>query len=214
MRIVLLGAPGSGKGTQAKLLAEKYTIPQISTGDLLRASVAKGTALGLEAKEKMDAGELVTDDLVLALLKERLAAADAQNGFILDGFPRNLAQGQALEQLLAEIDQPISKAVLIDVDPEEIVQRVTGRLTCADCGQMYNIFSSPPKTEGACDKCGSKNLNKRADDTEATVRHRLEVYEQHTKPLMDFYAERNLISIIAGVGSIQEIFAQVCEAVT
>lgn len=213
MRIVLLGAPGSGKGTQAKLLAEKYEIPQISTGDLLRAAVAAGTELGLQAKAKMDAGELVTDELVLGLLKDRLAADDAQKGFILDGFPRNLAQGEALEVLLADIEQPITQAVLIDVDPEEIVQRVTGRLTCGSCGQMYNTFSSPPKTAGVCDKCGSTELNKRADDTETTVRHRLDVYQEHTQPLASFYAERDLLATIAGVGSIEQIFASVCEAV-
>ncbi|MEK7666394.1 MAG: adenylate kinase, partial [Pseudomonadota bacterium] len=184
MRIVLLGAPGSGKGTQSKLLIEKYKIPQISTGDLLRAAVAAGSDLGRKAKSAMDAGLLVSDDVVLGMIQERLSKPDARAGFILDGFPRNIPQAQALDAMLARLSQPLQLALLVDVDTEVLMKRLTGRRTCSNamCGAIYNIYFSAPKSPGKCDKCGA-NLAHRSDDNENTVRSRLQVYGQQTAPL-------------------------------
>lgn len=183
MKIVMLGAPGSGKGTQAKLLVEKLGIPQVSTGDLLRAEVASGSALGVELKATMAAGELVTDDVVLTMLKARLASDDCANGYILDGFPRNVAQAQTLRAMLLEIGQPIDRAILIQVDEEEILRRILAR------------------AEG------------RADDNEETVRHRMDVYRAQTAPVVDFYRDLNVLTEIQGVGSVDDIFAGVCAAI-
>jgi adenylate kinase len=212
MRIVLLGAPGCGKGTQAKMLVEKYAVKQISTGDLLRAAVASGSELGKEAKAIMEAGQLVSDKIVLGLISEKLASPELANGFILDGFPRNLAQAKALDALLKEKNLPLDAAIHIHVEAEEIVKRITGRRSCADCGAIYNIYFSMPKQAGVCDKCGGTNLTHRADDNEETVRSRLQVYEEQTAPLVTFYSEKNLLATIAGTGSINEIFAAVCAA--
>lgn len=209
MRIILLGAPGSGKGTQAKKLVEKYHVPQISTGDLLRAAVAAGTPLGQLAKSIMEAGQLVSDDIVLGMIKERLAEDDARAGFILDGFPRTLVQAQALDELLDELGWPLDGAILIDVDYEKIVRRITGRRTCRNCGQVYNVYTSPPKVEGVCDKCGGP-LEQRADDTEETVRKRLQVYDQQTAPLIDYYRRQGKLHRIQGNGDIDEIFSDLC----
>ncbi len=209
MRIILLGAPGSGKGTQAKKLVEKYHVPQISTGDLLRAAVAAGTPLGRQAKSIMEAGQLVSDDIVLGMIKERLAEDDARAGFILDGFPRTLVQAQALDQLLDELGWPLDGAILIDVDYEKIVRRITGRRTCRDCGQVYNIYTSPPRVDGVCDKCGGP-LQQRADDTEETVRKRLQVYDQQTAPLIDYYRQQGKLHRVQGDGDIDEIFTALC----
>ena len=162
MRIVLLGAPGSGKGTQAKQLVDRYKIPQISTGDLLRAEVRDRTPLGVQAKAAMDAGQLVSDEIVLLMIKKRLGQPDAERGFILDGFPRNIPQAEALDRLLTELDQPLDLALLIDVDFEILMQRLTGRRTCRDCHQMYNIYTSPPKLEDQCDKCGGSSMGSSA----------------------------------------------------
>ena len=208
MRIVMLGAPGSGKGTQAKLLIDKYTIPQISTGDLLRAAVASGSALGREAKAVMEAGQLVSDELVLGIIRERLAEPDTGNGFILDGFPRTLVQASALDVLLVELGQPLDCALLIDVDFEVLMQRLTGRLTCESCGQMFNRFTTPPAIEGVCDKCGGA-LKHRADDNEETITNRLRTYESQTAPLIDFYREQGKLESVAGVGEVDEIFRAV-----
>lgn len=212
MRIILLGAPGSGKGTQAKMLVEKYSVPQISTGDLLRAAVAEGTPLGLQAKAIMDAGQLVSDEIVLGIIKERLGQDDAKNGFILDGFPRTLVQAEALDNMLNQLSWPIDGAILFDVDYEKIVKRITGRRTCGQCGQMYNIYTSPPKQEGICDKCGGE-LQQRADDNEETIRKRLEVYEEQTAPLVDYYAGQNKLSKITAEGDIDKIFASLCDVI-
>lgn len=210
MRITLLGAPGSGKGTQAKLLVEKYGIPQVSTGDLLRGAVKEGSALGVQAKKHMDAGELVPDELVIGLLKNRLLQDDIKAGFILDGYPRNLAQAESLHDLLNGLGLPLDTALLIDVDLDVIMKRITGRLTCQDCGQMYNKFFSPPTAAGVCDKCGSENLGQRADDNEDTVRNRLEVYEKETKPLIEYYIDHGLLTSVKGdQGSINDIFRRV-----
>lgn len=205
MRIVLLGAPGSGKGTQAQRLTGMYNIPQISTGDLLRAAVAAGSELGQRAKQAMDAGALVSDDIVLGMIRERLQADDAKKGFILDGFPRNLSQAASLDELLAEVDQPLQAGLLIDVDFDVLLKRLTGRLSCKDCGAVYNRYFSPPTQEGVCDKCGSTNLYHRADDNEETIANRLKVYEENTAPLINYYAEQGILKRVNGVGEMEDI---------
>jgi adenylate kinase len=212
MRIVLLGAPGSGKGTQGKLLEERYKIPQISTGDLLRAAVAAGTALGRLAKAAMDAGQLVSDEVVLGMIRERLAERDTHNGFILDGFPRNIPQAQALDQLLIEIGKPLELTLLIDVDFDVLMQRLTGRRTCGSCGWACNIYSSPPRVDGICDACGG-NLHHRADDNEETIGNRLRVYESQTAPLIDYYRGQNKLRSVQGVGEIKDIFTAVTKII-
>lgn len=213
MRIVLLGAPGSGKGTQAKKLTEKYHVPQISTGDLLRAAVKAGTLLGLQAKAAMDAGRLVSDEIVLGMIKERLSQSDAQKGFILDGFPRNLAQAEALDILLDKLKQPLQAALLIEVDLDTLIQRMTGRRTCESCGQMYNIYTTPSKLDDRCDKCGG-NLRHRADDNEETIGNRLRVYEGQTSPLIDYYRSQGILRTVQGIGEISDIHKAVVKIVT
>ncbi len=212
MRIVLLGAPGSGKGTQAKLLVEKYKIPQISTGDLLRAAVSAGTEFGRKAKATMDAGQLVSDDIVLGIIQERLAKPDAKSGFILDGFPRNIPQAQALDSTLARMGQPLQLALLVDVDSEVLMKRLTGRRTCGSCGAIYNAYFSPPKTAGKCDKCGG-SLTHRSDDNEATVRSRLKVYDEQTAPLMSYFKAQGKLRTVRGVGGINDIFKNVSDVI-
>jgi adenylate kinase len=212
MRIVLLGAPGSGKGTQGKLLEERYRIPQISTGDLLRAAVAAGTPLGRMAKAAMDAGQLVSDEVVLGMIRERLAERDTHNGFILDGFPRNIPQAQALDQMLNEIGKPLELTLLIDVDFDVLMQRLTGRRTCGSCGWACNIYSSPPRVDGICDMCGG-NLHHRADDNEETIGNRLRVYESQTAPLIDYYRGQGKLRSVQGVGDIKDIFTAAAKIV-
>jgi adenylate kinase len=207
MRLVLLGAPGAGKGTQAKNLIEKYGIPQVSTGDILRQSVADGTPLGKEAKSYMDKGELVPDSVVLGLVEERLQADDARKGYILDGFPRNTAQAEALDAMLEKLSMPITAAVSVDVPFEDLMKRLTGRRTCKSCGQMYNVYFSPPAKEGVCDKCGGE-LYQRDDDQEETIKKRLDVYQSQTAPLIDYYGKKGLLKSIEGTGSIDEIFGK------
>ncbi len=211
MRLVLLGAPGSGKGTQAKILMDRKNIPQISTGDLLRAAVKAGTELGQKAKTAMDAGELVADDIVIGMIRERLAEADAANGFILDGFPRSIPQAEALDVMLEAEGQPLDKGVLIDVDFDSLLKRLTGRRTCADCGQMYNVYFSAPAQEGTCDKCGGE-LQHRADDNEETITNRLEVYENQTAPLVNYYKAQGKLISIAGEGDIEDIYSRLTAA--
>jgi len=212
MRIVLLGAPGSGKGTQAKLLVERYKLPQISTGDLLRDAVASGSAFGRQAKVAMDAGQLVNDEIVLGIIRERVLLPDARNGFILDGFPRNLPQAEALDQLLAGLGRPLNLALLIAVDVDALLQRLTGRRTCLSCGQLYNVFYSPPHIDGRCDACGGK-LRHRADDNEETIGNRLRVYETHTLPVIEYYKEQEKLRTVQGVGGIPDIFRAVRKVV-
>ncbi len=211
MNLILLGGPGAGKGTQAKKLIDKYQIPQISTGDILRAAVKEGTEMGKKAKEYMDAGKLVPDEVVIGIIKDRLAQPDCRKGFILDGFPRTVPQAEALDRVLADLGSKIDHVISIEVDEEELVTRLTGRRTCKnpDCGQMYHIKFSPPQKEGVCDKCGSE-LYQRDDDNEATVRSRLATYNQATKPLIDYYQAKGLLRPIKGVGSIDDIFKQIC----
>ena len=210
MRIVLVGAPGGGKGTQAKLLIEKYGIPQISTGDLLREAVAAGSDLGIRAKAAMDAGQLVSDDIVLGMIQERLSRSDAQKGFILDGFPRNIPQAEALDKLLQGMGKPLQTSLLIDVDFDILMQRLTGRRTCGSCGQMFNVHTNPPRVDGVCDKCGGQ-VTQRSDDNEATISNRLRVYEAQTAPLVDYYRAQGKLRSVQGVGDIDSIFASVCQ---
>jgi adenylate kinase len=205
MRIVLLGAPGSGKGTQAKLMVERYKVPQVSTGDLLRSAVTSGTPLGQQAKAAMDSGQLVPDDIVLGMIRERLAMPDASNGFILDGFPRNINQAEALDRMLAELDTPLDGVLVIEVDFDLLMQRLSGRLTCESCGAVFNTYTKPPRHDSACDICGG-NLHHRADDNEETISNRLRVYEAQTKPLVNYYESNGLLEHINGEGEIQEIF--------
>ncbi len=209
MRLVLLGAPGAGKGTQAKKLIEKYGIPQISTGDILRKAVADGTPLGKEAKSYMDSGGLVPDSVVIGLVKERIAQDDCKKGYILDGFPRTTPQAEALDAVLAEMNSPLDTALSVDVDPEILMKRLTGRRTCKGCQQMYNLHFNPPRKEGVCDKCGGE-LFQRDDDKEDTIKNRLEVYEKSTAPLIDYYGKKNILKSVEGMGSVDDIFNKVC----
>jgi adenylate kinase len=208
MRIVLLGAPGSGKGTQSQRLMQQERIPQISTGDLLRAAVAQGTELGHKAKEAMDAGRLVDDELVLGMIRERLAEPDARRGFILDGFPRNLAQAQALERLLRTLRQPLDVVVQLEVDNAELVRRISGRRTCADCGRVFNVSTSAGQVSqsASCPESGAPHrLIQRPDDNEATVSERLRVYDEQTRPLIEFYRARGLLRTINAEGEVDEV---------
>ena len=209
MRMVLVGAPGSGKGTQSQRLIEHYGIPQISTGDLLRDAVARATPDGLRAKAAMDAGALVADEIVLAMIRERLARPDVQPGFILDGFPRNLAQAQALSALLATLGQPLDAVVLFEVDYPELIRRISGRRSCSVCGRVFNIYSSAPGTPPHCDRCNDRPaLVQRKDDDESTVKQRLTVYEQQTRPLADYYAAEGLLHTIDANAGVDEVTAR------
>ena len=212
MRIILLGAPGAGKGTQAKKMIEKYGFIQISTGDILRKAVADGTPLGKEAKVYMEKGELVPDSVVIGLVKGRLSQDDCKKGFILDGFPRNISQAKSLDKVLQEINMPLQLVLSIDVDMDVLMKRLTGRRTCRQCGQMYNIYYNPPKKEGICDKCEGQ-LYQREDDKEETIRKRLEVYEAQTAPLIEYYEKTGILKRISGVGNIDDIFANICAVV-
>lgn len=193
-------------------MASKYHVPQVSTGDLLRAAVKAGTPLGLQAKAAMEAGRLVSDDIVLGMIKERLKENDTRDGFILDGFPRNLAQARALDDMLAKLGKPLDMALLIDIDLDILMQRITGRRTCESCGQMYNIYTSPPKLEDRCDKCGG-NLRHRADDNEETISNRLRVYEHQTAPLIEYYRAQGRLNTVQGVGEIKDIFTAITKVI-
>jgi len=208
----MLGAPGCGKGTQTKLLTEKYDAVHLSTGDLLRAAVAAGTPAGLKAKEAMDAGGLVSDEIVLELIKDRLSGSGAVTNFILDGFPRNQAQAEALEQILDGLDQPLMGVVLVDVAASELSQRIAGRRICRDCGAIYNVYFSPSKTDGICDQCGGETYQ-RSDDNETTVASRLTTYAEQTEPLIDYYQQRNLLQMVSGSAPMSTVFADICAVV-
>lgn len=214
MRIVLLGAPGSGKGTQALRLTESRGVPHISSGDLLREAIARGTELGRKAKVAMDAGELVSDDLVLALIRERLSRPDALRGFILDGYPRNIAQAEALSDMLNRLGQPIDRVILLEVDPVILTKRLTGRRQCARCGRVFNIHTSPPTPATPCvDGYTEHDLRQRADDNEETIRNRLDVYAAQTRPLIDHYRGRALLRTVRGDGDVEEVFSRLGQAV-
>ncbi len=210
MRIVLLGPPGAGKGTQAKLLVERLQVPQISTGDMLRTAVKAGTPLGLEAKAIMDRGELVPDTVIIGLVRERLQGPDCAGGFILDGFPRTLAQAEALDVLLADLGVKLDRVLCLEVPTEELVARIAGRRTCK-CGAMFHVRFSPSRVPGRCDVCGGETFQ-RDDDREETVRSRLAVYQAQTAPLIRFYQQRGLLRCIPGTGDISEIFARMVHA--
>ena len=206
MRIVLLGAPGSGKGTQAQRLVARFGMPQISTGDLLRSAVARGTELGRRAKAAMDTGQLVADEIVVGMIRERLGDGDAQNGYVLDGFPRNLAQATALASMLAAIDQPLDAVVLFNVDYAEIARRISGRRSCPNCGTIYNVHD--PGTLGIthCTSCDAgSRLTQRPDDNEQTVARRLAVYDQLTRPLIEHYNAQGLLRTIDAEGDVEAV---------
>ena len=207
MRIILLGPPGAGKGTQAKLLIERLQIPQISTGDMLRAAVKDGTPLGRQAKAYMDRGALVPDEVIIGLVRERLQAPDCARGYVLDGFPRTVAQAEALEKTLGELRLNLDHVLCLDVPSEDLVARIAGRRTCRQCGAMSHVRFSPTRQDGRCDACGGETYQ-RDDDREETVRRRLTVYAEQTAPLVRFYEGRGLLRRVAGTGEIAEIFAR------
>lgn len=205
MKIIMLGAPGAGKGTQAKKIAEKYQIPHISTGDIFRANIKNGTALGMEAKSYMDKGALVPDELTVRILLDRVAQEDCKNGYVLDGFPRTIPQAEVLEKELTKLGDKVDHAINVDVPDENIVRRMSGRRACLNCGATYHIEHVPPKKEGVCDKCGSE-LVLRDDDKEETVKKRLAVYHEQTQPLIDFYTERQVLKTVDGTKSTEDVF--------
>ncbi len=211
MDFILLGPPGAGKGTQAKLMVDKWNIPQISTGDILRAAVREGTTLGVEAKGFMDRGELVPDRVVIGIIAERLTEEDAVKGFILDGFPRTIPQAEALQQILDGLDRAIDHVISIEVEDEELVTRLTGRRMCKECGESFHVVFNPSSSEGTCDRC-SGELYQRDDDKEDTIRQRLAVYSEQTQPLIAHYEEQGRLRRIPGTGSIENIFSRVLEA--
>ncbi|MEO8546346.1 MAG: adenylate kinase [Burkholderiaceae bacterium] len=215
MRIVLLGAPGSGKGTQSQRLVQRFGIPQISTGDLLRSAVKRGTPLGLAAKGAMDAGKLVDDSIVLGMIRERLADADAAAGFILDGFPRNIAQAEALDAALKDLGKPLTSVVQLDVPYAELARRIAGRRSCQNCGRVFNIYSMPVGAPLVCPSCvGNPELFQRPDDNEATVVERLKVYESQTRPLIKYYTRQDLLHGIDAQGDIDSITALLVHVLT
>ena len=213
MRLILLGPPGAGKGTQAKMLMEKFQIPQVSTGDILRKAVQEGAELGKQAKICMDAGKLVQDDIVIGLIKERIVEADCKGGFILDGFPRTIIQAEKLTETLKEMSLSMDAVIDFEVDNEELVNRLTGRGTCADCGAMFHKTSRPPAKSGICDGCGGA-LYQREDDKEETIKKRLEVYQDETAPLKEFYRKQGNLKTAQGYGTVEEIFSRVCAMVS
>jgi adenylate kinase len=212
MDVILLGPPGSGKGTLAQKMGERYHIPQISTGDILRGAVKERTPLGIEAQGYMDQGRLVPDEVVVGIVRERLTASDCNGGFILDGFPRTLPQAEALDATLGEMKREIDHVISIEVGNEELLRRLTGRRTCRNCGAMYHVIFNPPAQEGICDACGGE-LYQRDDDQEDTIRARLKVYEEQTAPLIAYYKNKGLLRTIDGVGEIEEIFQAIVKAV-
>jgi adenylate kinase len=213
MRLVLLGAPGSGKGTQAQRLRDQKGIPQVSSGDLLRDAVARGTELGKRAKVAMDAGELCSDEIVLGLIRERLGRPDAAAGFILDGYPRNVAQAAALDGLLTELGQPIDAVVLMNVDPAVLFKRLTGRRSCPNCGKVFNIYTAPSTKGDHCDNCDvSPVLVQRKDDREDVIENRLRVYERETRPLIDHYRSRGLLRVVDAEGPVERVYEEFLRA--
>ena len=208
MNLILLGPPGAGKGTQAQMIVDRYHIPQVSTGDILRKAVKEGTPLGKKAKSFMDQGQLVPDKVVIDIIDERLRASDCDPGFILDGFPRTIAQAEALQPILTKMGKSIDHVINIEVDTEELVRRLTGRRTCKNCGAMFHNLFHPPKKEGSCDRCGG-SLYQREDDKEETIRIRLNEYQRQTAPLIQYYQLKNCLRSILGVGGQKEIFERI-----
>lgn len=213
MRLILLGPPGAGKGTQAKMLEEKFSIPQISTGDILRKAVSNGTELGEKAKAYMGDGQLVPDEIVIELIKEKIKEDDFARGFILDGFPRTIVQAEKLSETLEAMKLGIDAVIDFEVDPEELIVRLTGRRSCSDCGAMFHDETRPPEKSGFCDHCGHE-LYQRPDDNKETILKRLEVYGNETAPLKDYYRKKGNLKTVAGRGSVDEIFSQVLALVS
>lgn len=210
MKIIMLGAPGAGKGTQAKMIADKYQVPHVSTGDIFRANIKNGTELGMEAKKYMDQGLLVPDELTVKILLDRVAQDDCKNGYVLDGFPRTIPQAEVLDKALTELGDKIDYAINVDVPDENIINRMSGRRACLSCGATYHIEHIPPKKEGICDRCGSE-LVLRDDDKEETVKNRLDVYHKQTQPLIDFYTEKGVLKEVDGTRSMEEVFQAITE---
>lgn len=208
MKIIMLGAPGAGKGTQAKMIAKEYGIPHISTGDIFRANIKEGTELGKEAKKYMDAGQLVPDELTVKILLDRVAKDDCQNGYVLDGFPRTIPQAEVLDEALTKLGDKIDYAIDVDVPDENIVKRMGGRRACVTCGATYHIEHVPPKKEGICDTCGSE-LILRDDDKPETVSNRLKVYHDQTQPLIDFYTKKGVLKSVDGTVDMMDVFASI-----
>jgi adenylate kinase len=211
-RIIFLGAPGAGKGTQARRLAAESGVPQVATGDMLREAVAAGTPLGREAKRYMDSGALVPDEVVIGLVDERLARPDAAAGYVLDGFPRTVAQAEALDGLLHRRGQDLDRVIFFDVSREELLRRLTGRRICRRCGTAFHLVSAPPKVAGVCDQCGGE-LYQREDDAEGTVGRRLDVYQTQTAPLLDYYRRRGLLVRVDGEGPMAQVAGSIKKAV-
>ena len=213
MRVVLLGAPGSGKGTQAKLLMEEHQVPQISTGDLLREAIRSQAPLGIKARSAMEAGQLVPNEVVLGIIAGRLADADTENGFILDGFPRNIEQARELDDMLRNLGQPLQLAIMLEVDADILLQRLTGRRTCINCSAVYNVYTSPPKMEDRCDDCGDV-LKHRPDDQEWTIEQRLRIFQVQTRPLAAYYREKRKLRTIQAIGDVNDIYAGINKIVS
>lgn len=210
MKIILLGPPGAGKGTQAKLITEKYSIPHISTGDMFRKNISEKTPLGIEAKRYMDNGQLVPDEVTIGIVNDRLSMEDCKDGFLLDGFPRTVKQAEALDLFLNNNNQKIDTALLIDVPKEFILERMTGRRVCSACGASYHVKFNPSKVESKCDICGGP-LVQRKDDAEETVKERLDVYDRQTQPLIQYYKELNILETVNGTEEIDVVFGEICD---
>ncbi|MGL4772805.1 MAG: adenylate kinase [Clostridium sp.] len=209
MKIILLGPPGAGKGTQAKSISNRYSIPHISTGDIFRKNISQNTPLGIEAKKYMDRGQLVPDSVTIDMVKDRLQEDDCKQGYLLDGFPRTVNQAEALQEFLESRNENLDTSLLIEVPRDFILERMTGRRVCPSCGASYHVKFNPPAMDGKCDLCGS-DVIQRKDDTVETVEERLDVYERQTQPLIDFYKERNLLSVVDGTKAINEVFEGIC----
>ncbi|MDD5434727.1 MAG: adenylate kinase [Nitrospira sp.] len=212
MRLIMLGAPGAGKGTQANKLSERFTIPKISTGDILRDAIKNGTSLGLKAKSFMDAGQLVPDDVVIGIVEEKLNSQECASGWILDGFPRTLQQAQTLDSMLKRINTGINYVLNLDMDDEEIIKRLSGRRSCENCQSIFNIYFSIPVKDGVCDNCGGK-LIQRNDDKEETVRERFRVYKEKTEPLIHYYSQQELLKKIDASEDIEVVFSKICSGI-
>lgn len=209
MKIILLGPPGAGKGTQAKSISNKYSIPHISTGDIFRKNISENTPLGIEAKKYMDNGQLVPDEVTINMVKDRLQEEDCKSGYLLDGFPRTVSQAESLQEFLEGRNESLDTALLIDVPRDFILERMTGRRVCPSCGASYHVKFNPA-VDNKCELCGSEVVQ-RKDDTEETVKERLDVYERQTQPLIDFYRDKNLLSVVEGTRAINEVFESICE---
>ncbi len=209
MNLILFGPPGAGKGTQAKRLEERHSLIQLSTGDMLRAAVAAGTALGRKTKATMDAGELVSDDLMIALISARIDEPDCADGFILDGFPRTVAQAEALDAMLAEKGLSLDRVIAMEVDDEALIERLTGRFSCANCGAGYHVTLQRPSVDGVCDRCGGNEFDRRADDNEETVRSRLLAYRRQTAPLLPYYRAKGTLQTVDGMAPIEDVTRQI-----